>query len=410
MKKSILLLILSVTVGSGMGQTLKTYSGLYEGGKATYTYYEDENGERIKQGKFTYNKTQSGVGVGVGMIGGNISYTDTQYASGNYNKGKKNGEWIYKHKVASKNIVFSDFSAVINYVDGHMEGTLNSQGDIFQMKNNRITGKVKKIMKTRNENWTMSGQFDDDGFPDGVWIKRYQSYGNLYIDTEKYVHGLLVLKQTKNESTGNITRYEFEDVDPQEYISAYNSEKDSTIVGKLICQEKTYFKQGENNYSNLSDGLLPEVFGADVRTIVEKIKKENGFGLEQDKYEGIPFKEIVVIDKIEAPDEGKVYDVVKEMPQFAGGQEALSKYLKDNLNYPPQAKQQGIRGSVIVHFIINKDGSISNAKILRSVDELCDKEALRLINNMPKWIPGKSDGKVVRVRYTVSVSFSSNNS
>lgn len=121
MKKSILLLILSVTVGSGMGQTLKTYSGLYEGGKATYTYYEDENGERIKQGKFTYNKTQSGVGVGVGMIGGNISYTDTQYASGNYNKGKKNGEWIYKHKVASKNIVFSDFSAVINYVDGHME-------------------------------------------------------------------------------------------------------------------------------------------------------------------------------------------------------------------------------------------------------------------------------------------------
>lgn len=71
MKKSILLLILSVTVGSGMGQTLKTYSGLYEGGKATYTYYEDENGERIKQGKFTYNKTQSGVGVGVGMIGGN---------------------------------------------------------------------------------------------------------------------------------------------------------------------------------------------------------------------------------------------------------------------------------------------------------------------------------------------------
>lgn len=86
---------------------------------------------------------------------------------------------------------------MINYVDGHMEGTLNSQGDIFQMKNNRITGKVKKIMKTRNENWTMSGQFDDDGFPDGVWIKRYQSYGNLYIDTEKYVHGLLVLKQTK---------------------------------------------------------------------------------------------------------------------------------------------------------------------------------------------------------------------
>lgn len=92
------------------------------------------------------------------------------------------------------------------------------------------------------------------------------------------MHGLLIDKQTKNESTGEITRYEFKDVDPKEYLAAYDPNKDSTIVGKLICKEKIYFKQGENNSSRLEEGLLPEVFAADIVAIVEKIKEERGFG------------------------------------------------------------------------------------------------------------------------------------
>ena len=399
-------LLILLTVQVSIGQTLKTYSGLYKNGKATYTYYEDENGERVKHGKFTYNKVDKGIGVGVGVGGGmNISYATTISASGNYKNGVKDGTWTYKNKTAGESITFADFSAVINYADGRMEGTLNNAGIIFQMRNNRITGQVKKIKKTRNEDWTLTGQFDEEGFPDGTWTKNYKSYGNLYEDTEKYVHGLLVAKQTKNESTGEITRYEFKDVNPQEYLVAYNPDKDSTIVGKLICQEKIYSKQGENNYSYLEDGLMPEIFGVEIRTIVEKIKEESGFGSEQEKYEGIPFKEIVVIGKIEAPDEGEVFDLVEQMPQFPGGNTKLMEYLSTHVQYPEEAQKKGIQGRVFVSFVVNRDGSISDAKVARSVDPSLDNEALRVINSMPHWIPGQQGEKNVRTRYTLPITF-----
>lgn len=405
MKQVIILTVLTtLAVQASVGQTLKTYSGLYEDGKATYTYYEDENGERVKHGKFTYSKADKGLGVGGGMA---VSYATTMSASGNYKNGMKDGKWTYKNKTAGGSITFADFSADINYVDGRMEGTLSNAGVIFQMKNNRIIGQVKKVKNTQNENWTMIGQFDEEGFPDGTWTKNYKSYGNLYVDTEKYVHGLLVAKQTINESTGKITRYEFKDVNPQEYLAAYQSGKDSTIVGKLICQENIYFKQGEKNYSHLEDGLMPEVFGVEIRTIVEKIKKERGFGSEseQEKYEGIPFKEIEVIGKNEAPDEGKVFDVVEQMPQFPGGKEKLNEYLSTHLQYPAEAKEKGIQGRVTMTFIVNRDGSISDAEVARGVDTSLDNEALRIINSMPRWIPGQQGGKNVRTRYMLTLPF-----
>ena len=191
----------------------------------------------------------------MGAIGGaSISYTGTDFASGNYKDGIKDGTWTYKSKVTGGKIVFGNFAAVINYVNGRMEGTLNYDGKIYQMKNNRITGQVKKS----DEDWTISGLFDEDGFPDGTWTKKYQSGGNLYVDTEKYVHGLLIDKQTNNESTGEITKYEFKDVDPHEYLAAYDPNKDSTIVGKLICKEKIYLKQGENNWSPLQKVYFPK--------------------------------------------------------------------------------------------------------------------------------------------------------
>lgn len=403
MKQIIISIVLmTLAVQSCMSQTLKTYSGMYEGGKATYTYYEDENGERVKHGKFSYSNINKGIGVGGGM---SVSYATTISASGNYKDGLKDGKWTYKNKTAGGGVVFSDFSAIVNYMDGHMEGTLTNKGTTFQMKNNRITGQVRKVKKTQNEDWTMSGQFDEDGFPDGTWTKNYKSYGNLYVDIEKYVHGILVAKQTKNESTGEITRYEFENADPQEYLAQYKQGKDSTIVGNIICQEKIYFKQGENNYSHLEDGLMPEVFGVEIRTIVEKIKEERGFGSEQETYDGVPFKEIVVVGKNEAPNEGKVFDIVEQMPQFSGGEEKLNEYLSTHIQYPKEAMEKGIQGRVIVAFVVNRDGSISDPKVARRIDPALDKEALRVINSMPRWTPGKQNGKNVRVNYTLPIYF-----
>lgn len=103
--------------------------------------------------------------------------------------------------------------------------------------------------------------------------------------------------------------------------------------------------------------------------------------------------------------EEKVYDVVEEMPQFPGGPSALFEYLSNNLQYPVVAEENGVQGRVIVTFIVEKDGSISNAKVVKVVDPSLDKEAIRLVESMPNWIPGKQNGEPVRVKYTVPVTF-----
>lgn len=100
--------------------------------------------------------------------------------------------------------------------------------------------------------------------------------------------------------------------------------------------------------------------------------------------------------------EEKVYEVVEQMPSFPGGQEALMTYINHNIKYPEEDCGQG---RVTVSFIVEKDGSITNATIRRSVDPAFDREALRVISSMPKWIPGKNNGRNVRVRFNVPVQF-----
>lgn len=102
---------------------------------------------------------------------------------------------------------------------------------------------------------------------------------------------------------------------------------------------------------------------------------------------------------------GKVYDVVERMPQFPGGPSAMMKYLADNIKYPAEAEKDGVQGRVVVTFIVERDGSVTNAKIATSAEEHLDDEALRLVTTMPKWIPGRQDGHAVRVKYTVPVTF-----
>lgn len=101
----------------------------------------------------------------------------------------------------------------------------------------------------------------------------------------------------------------------------------------------------------------------------------------------------------------KVFDVVEQMPEFPGGMEALFKYMAENMKYPEDAKKQQVEGRVLVQFIVETDGSVSNTEVLKRVFPSLDAEALRVISGMPKWIPGKQNGKVVRVKYTIPVSF-----
>lgn len=107
----------------------------------------------------------------------------------------------------------------------------------------------------------------------------------------------------------------------------------------------------------------------------------------------------------ETRDEGEVFMIVEEMPEFPGGSEALQKYLAQSVRYPVIAQENGIQGRVYIQFVINQNGEVTNATILRGVDPSLDREALRVVEAMPKWKPGKQRNRPVRVSYTVPINF-----
>ena len=115
-------------------------------------------------------------------------------------------------------------------------------------------------------------------------------------------------------------------------------------------------------------------------------------------------------EEIKAPEppkveEEKVFDVVEQMPSFPGGNTALMKFLNENIHYPVVAQENGVQGRVVVSFVVERDGHITDVQIARSVDPSLDKEAQRVVKSMPKWIPGKQNGSAVRVKFNVPVSF-----
>ena len=151
----------------------------------------------------------------------------------------------------------------------------------------------------------------------------------------------------------------------------------------------------------------PAVQEVEVLNVVEdNVETESiEVNAEDDKAE-----EVVIAAPVEAPveeeEEEVVFVVVESMPEFPGGQQALFKYLSENVKYPVIAQENGIQGRVICQFVVNKDGSIVDVEVVRSGgDPSLDKEAVRVIKSMPKWKPGKQRGKAVRVKYTVPVNF-----
>ena len=127
--------------------------------------------------------------------------------------------------------------------------------------------------------------------------------------------------------------------------------------------------------------------------------------LNEDNTPKVEVKYVPVQVVEEEPEEQTIFEVVENMPDFPGGQAALMQYLAKNIKYPTIAQENGVQGRVIVQFVVNQDGSIVDPVVVRSVDPYLDKEALRVIQMMPKWKPGKQRGKAVRVKYTVPVTF-----
>ena len=117
-------------------------------------------------------------------------------------------------------------------------------------------------------------------------------------------------------------------------------------------------------------------------------------------------KEVIAQEPVKPKEEdNKVFDVVEQMPSYPGGMGALMQYLSSNIKYPVIAEENGIQGRVVCTFVVERDGSITDVRVAKSVDPSLDKEACRVIKSMPHWIPGKQNGSAVRVKYTLPVTF-----
>ena len=184
--------------------------------------------------------------------------------------------------------------------------------------------------------------------------------------------------------------------------------QESDGVADIIAEEEVEITRPENTPPPPPPPPAPVV--TEVLNVVEddvELEQQDILSSEDNQQEAqtAVYTPPAVVEEEEEEAAQQIFTVVEEMPEFPGGQGELLKYLGKSIKYPVLAQENGIQGRVICAFVVNRDGSIVDAEVLRGVDPSLDKEALRVINSMPKWKPGKQRGKPVRVKYTVPVVF-----
>ena len=167
---------------------------------------------------------------------------------------------------------------------------------------------------------------------------------------------------------------------------------DSMVVGKVAVPEEPDTASFVKEQQSRKPSPAPKA------PLVAQEEDEQVLG-------GVQDPRIMAELQMMAPDTTKVYDVVEQMPMFPGGTQALMQFLKDNVQYPPECEEICIQGRVILTFVVERDGSITQAKVVKSLDPRLDAEALRVVKAMPKWIPGRQAGVTVAVKYTIPVTF-----
>lgn len=160
----------------------------------------------------------------------------------------------------------------------------------------------------------------------------------------------------------------------------------------------------------LRDGfktMVPNLQKTNTTLFWERVKKVradiDAFWNRLDSLESNEVPDTVI--QYNQPESDRVFSVVEQMPSFPGGMGAMMQYLSSNIKYPKEAEKKGIQGRVLLSFIVQTDGSITDVRISKSVDPSLDKEAIRVVKSMPKWIPGRQNGEPVRVKYTFPVTF-----
>jgi protein TonB len=143
-----------------------------------------------------------------------------------------------------------------------------------------------------------------------------------------------------------------------------------------------------------------------IEIIDDNIKIESDFEVDAESDESTVTQEYEYVEYVpEEVQEEEIFVVVEESPEFPGGEEARKQFLRDNIVYPRIARDAGVEGKVIVGFVVEPDGRITNVKIIRGKVQSIDEEALRVTKMMPRWKPGKQRGKSVRVQFTMPITF-----
>ena len=148
-------------------------------------------------------------------------------------------------------------------------------------------------------------------------------------------------------------------------------------------------------------GLMASVVGVNAQNKDNPVVVISSESVEHD------YGDVVVIHHVQKEDSGNngIFYSVEQQPEFPGGMAELMKYLEKNLRYPQICKEQGVQGRVFLQFVVNTDSTISNIEVVKSVNPHLDKEALRVVSSMPKWVPGRQYGKPVRVRFILPITF-----
>ena len=191
-------------------------------------------------------------------------------------------------------------------------------------------------------------------------------------------------------------------------VKSYDREVKDAIEREAVLEEEEIIIQ--TDIQELPPPPPPEV--PEVTTVLEVVADDkeitNELVVNAEVTDDTKNIEItpVVIEEEEDETETQIFTVVENDPEFPGGMDALYKYLAQNIKYPQLARDNGITGKVYVTFVVEKDGSIANPKVLRDIGGGCGQEAIRVVKSMPKWTPGKQRGKAVRVQFNLPVNFS----
>ena len=180
-------------------------------------------------------------------------------------------------------------------------------------------------------------------------------------------------------------------------IVAFASPKVEQAAQKVVAESEEIVKSVTN------DMMQTEIQANDVAT-VENSSSMASFDVQPAPEQNVSIKENIATAQTDSIDDDKK-PAKMQMPTFPGGQKAMMQYLAENVKYPASARQKKITGRVIIQFVVEKDGSITEAKVMKSVAPELDAEALRIVNSMPKWTPAKHKGKAVRCYFTMPVVF-----